>query len=180
MNELEERMFRLSEALCGLEPENASRLRLALKFSREEQILDQMRETHKLLKDAQLSQGRDRNQGTDRQARTPAQPALGRRPRLPAQARPAPPDARNPQPARAHRQGRTSRARLVPLCHRARQTLGTFQYPPPRPGGDRPRSRGDPRRLPRTLPRARRNPPRTPVPRSGEREVKAPKCRQPA
>ncbi len=55
MNELEERMFRLSEALRGLEPENASRLRLALQFSREEQILDQMRETHKLLKDAQLS-----------------------------------------------------------------------------------------------------------------------------
>jgi len=55
MNELEERMFRLSEALRGLEPENASRLRLALKFSREEQILEQMRETHKLLKDAQLS-----------------------------------------------------------------------------------------------------------------------------
>ena len=32
----------------------AVRLRLALKFSREEQILDQMRETHKLLKDAQI------------------------------------------------------------------------------------------------------------------------------
>jgi hypothetical protein len=55
LSELEERMFRLSEALLGLEPENASRLRLALKFSREEQILEQMRETHKLLKDAQLS-----------------------------------------------------------------------------------------------------------------------------
>ncbi len=55
MNELEERMFRLSEALRGLEPENASRLRLALKFSREEQILEQMRENFKLLKDAQLS-----------------------------------------------------------------------------------------------------------------------------
>jgi hypothetical protein len=55
MNELEERMFRLSEALRGLEPENAARLRLALKFSREEQILEQMRETHKLLKEAQLS-----------------------------------------------------------------------------------------------------------------------------
>jgi hypothetical protein len=54
MTELEERMFRLSEALRGLEPENASRLRLALKFSREEQILDQMRETQKLLKDAQV------------------------------------------------------------------------------------------------------------------------------
>ncbi len=55
MNELEERMFRLSEALAGLEPENSARLRLALKFSREEQILDQMRETFKLMKDAQLS-----------------------------------------------------------------------------------------------------------------------------
>ena len=55
MTELEERMFRLSEALRGLEPENASRLRLALKFSREELILEQMKETHKLLKDAQLA-----------------------------------------------------------------------------------------------------------------------------
>ena len=55
MTELEERMFRLSEALASLEPENASRLRLALKFSREELILEQMRETHKLLKDVQLT-----------------------------------------------------------------------------------------------------------------------------
>lgn len=55
MTELEERMFRLSEALRGLEPENASRLRLALKFSREELILEQMRETHKMLKDTQLT-----------------------------------------------------------------------------------------------------------------------------
>jgi hypothetical protein len=55
MTELEERMFRLSEALRGLEPENASRLRLALKFSREELILEQMRDTHKMLKEAQLS-----------------------------------------------------------------------------------------------------------------------------
>jgi len=55
MTELEERMFRLSEALRGLEPENASRLRLALKFSREELILEQMRETHKMLKDTQLN-----------------------------------------------------------------------------------------------------------------------------
>ncbi len=55
MTELEERMFRLAEALRGLEPENASRLRLALKFSREELILQQMRDTRTLLKDAQLS-----------------------------------------------------------------------------------------------------------------------------
>lgn len=55
MTELEERMFRLSEALRSLEPENASRLTLALKFSREELILHQMKQTQKLLKDAQLS-----------------------------------------------------------------------------------------------------------------------------
>ncbi|MGC8642494.1 MAG: DUF4175 family protein, partial [Isosphaeraceae bacterium] len=55
MTELEERMFRLSEALRGLEPENASRLRLALKFSREELILEQMRDTHKMLKQARLA-----------------------------------------------------------------------------------------------------------------------------
>ena len=55
MTELEERMFRLSEALRSLEPENASRLRLALKFSREELILQQMKESQKLMKEAQLS-----------------------------------------------------------------------------------------------------------------------------
>ncbi len=55
MTELEERMFRLSEALRSLEPENASRLRLALKFSREELVLQQMKETQKLMKEAQLS-----------------------------------------------------------------------------------------------------------------------------
>ena len=55
MTELEERMFRLAEALRGLEPENASRLGLALKFSREELILNQMKQTSKMLRDAQLS-----------------------------------------------------------------------------------------------------------------------------
>ncbi len=55
MTELEERMFRLSEALKSLEPENASRLSLALKFSREELILHQMQSAQKVLKDAQLN-----------------------------------------------------------------------------------------------------------------------------
>ncbi len=55
MTELEERMFRLSEALRGLEPENAARLGLALKFSREELILGQMKQTNQLLKEAQLA-----------------------------------------------------------------------------------------------------------------------------
>ncbi|HWE39333.1 MAG TPA: DUF4175 domain-containing protein [Isosphaeraceae bacterium] len=55
MTELEERMFRLSEALRSLEPENASRLRLALNFSREELILQQMKEAQKLLTEAQLA-----------------------------------------------------------------------------------------------------------------------------
>jgi hypothetical protein len=56
MTELEERMFRLSEALQSLEPENSSRLKLALNFSREELILLQMKETQKLLKGAELNQ----------------------------------------------------------------------------------------------------------------------------
>src|SRR4051812_24822738 len=55
MNELEERMSRLAEALRSLEPENASRLKLALNFSREELILLQMKETQRLLKDAELN-----------------------------------------------------------------------------------------------------------------------------
>src|SRR5262249_48241823 len=46
---------RLSEALRSLEPENAARLSLALKFSREELILHQMKETQKLMREAQLS-----------------------------------------------------------------------------------------------------------------------------
>ena len=78
MNELEDRMFRLSEALRGLEPENASRLRLALKFSREEQILEQMRENAQVAQGRAAQQGRDRDEGADRQARAPAQPAPGR------------------------------------------------------------------------------------------------------
>ena len=49
MTELEERMYRLSEALKALEPENSSRLMLGLKFAREELILHQMKETQKLL-----------------------------------------------------------------------------------------------------------------------------------
>lgn len=49
MTELEERMFRLSEALKQMEPESASRLMLGLKFAREELILHQMKEAQKLL-----------------------------------------------------------------------------------------------------------------------------------
>lgn len=49
MTELEQRMFRLSEALKALEPENSSRLLLGLKFAREELILHQMKETQQML-----------------------------------------------------------------------------------------------------------------------------------
>lgn len=49
MAELEQRMFRLSEGLKKLEPENASRLMLGLKYAREELILHQMRETQAAL-----------------------------------------------------------------------------------------------------------------------------------
>jgi hypothetical protein len=44
MSELEERMFRLSDALKQLEPENASRLLIGLKYAREELIQLQMKE----------------------------------------------------------------------------------------------------------------------------------------
>ena len=146
MNELEERMFRLSEALRGLEPENASRLRLALKFSREEQILEQMRETHKLLKDAQLSKAETEVERADRQARAPPQPAAGRRPRLPAQA------------ARL-RQMRETLGRLERIVKEERRELGWSRFaveqrqtpgatlqPPARPRGTGPRPAGRDRR----------------------------------
>ena len=55
MTELEERMFRLSEAIRQLEPENSSRLLLGLKYAREELILHQMKETQDLL--AKMSLG---------------------------------------------------------------------------------------------------------------------------
>jgi hypothetical protein len=55
MNELEERMFRLADALKQLEPENSSRLMLALRNAREELILHQMKETQELLKKLELA-----------------------------------------------------------------------------------------------------------------------------
>lgn len=54
--ELEERIFRLSEALKQLEPENASRLLLALKFAREELIRLQMQQTQELLDKLKLGE----------------------------------------------------------------------------------------------------------------------------
>lgn len=49
MLELEERMYRLSEALKTLEPENASRLLIGLKYAREELIQLQMKEIQSAL-----------------------------------------------------------------------------------------------------------------------------------
>lgn len=49
MKELEERMFRLSDALKTMEPENASRLLIGLKYSREELIQLQMKEVQSSL-----------------------------------------------------------------------------------------------------------------------------------
>src|SRR4029079_3518945 len=49
MSELEQRMFRLSEDLKRLEPENSSRLMLGLKYAREELIRHQMKETQQAL-----------------------------------------------------------------------------------------------------------------------------------
>jgi hypothetical protein len=49
MSELEQRMFRLSEALKKLEPENSSRLMVGLKYAREELILHRMKEAQEAL-----------------------------------------------------------------------------------------------------------------------------------
>ena len=49
MSELEQRMFRLSEALRKLEPENSSRLIIGWKYARQELILHEMKEVQQAL-----------------------------------------------------------------------------------------------------------------------------------
>ena len=156
MTELEERMFRLSEALRGLEPENASRLRLALKFSREELILEPDEGDAEAPEGRPAQQGRDRGPRAAGEARTPPQPAAGRGPRLPAQAGAAPPDARDARPARADHQGRAARAGLVAVRHRAAEGPGAADGPPARPRGARPRPEGRDRRHQGRCPEGRR------------------------
>ena len=56
MTELEQRMFRLSETLKPLEPENSSRLMLGVKFAREELIVHQMQQIQKQLRAASLAE----------------------------------------------------------------------------------------------------------------------------
>ena len=167
MNELEERMFRLSEALRGLEPENASRLRLALKFSREEQILEQMRETHKLLKDAQLSK-----------AETEAKELIAKlehlRTLLLAE------DLDFQLKLARLRQMRETLGQLERIVKEERrelgwsrfameqaQTPGAVHHPPARPGGARPRPAGRDRRHQEHVKERRRSRRRTPGRRSG-------------
>jgi hypothetical protein len=52
MTELEQRMFRLSEALKKVEPENSSRLMSGVKYARNELILHQMQEIQEILNKA--------------------------------------------------------------------------------------------------------------------------------
>ncbi len=56
MTELEQRMFRLSETLKPLEPENASRLMLGVKFAREELIVYQMKQIQEQMRAASLAE----------------------------------------------------------------------------------------------------------------------------
>ena len=56
MRELEDRMFRLADSLQSQEPENSSRLRLGLKYSRDELIHHQMIELQKVLVKLDLSE----------------------------------------------------------------------------------------------------------------------------
>jgi hypothetical protein len=62
MTELEERMFRLSEALKQLEPENSSRLMSGVKYARDELILHEMQEIQAILNksDYKLASGQEK------------------------------------------------------------------------------------------------------------------------
>lgn len=60
MSELEERMFRLSEAIKALEPENSSRLMMGLRFAREQLIVHQMKEVEQELARLALSDAANR------------------------------------------------------------------------------------------------------------------------
>ncbi len=62
MHELERRMFRLSETLKSLEPENSSRLMLGLKYAREELILHRMGELQQQLSSLTLKGAVDEQQ----------------------------------------------------------------------------------------------------------------------
>ncbi len=62
MHELERRMFRLSETLKSLEPENSSRLMLGLKYAREELILHRMSELQQQLSSLTLKGAVDEQQ----------------------------------------------------------------------------------------------------------------------
>ena len=62
MTELEERMFRLSEALKQLEPENSSKLMSGVKYARDELILHEMQEIQAILNksDYKLASGQEK------------------------------------------------------------------------------------------------------------------------
>ena len=59
MTELEERMFRLAEALKQMEPESSSRLMLGLKFSREELLVHRMQQLVDVLAESELDDAID-------------------------------------------------------------------------------------------------------------------------
>ncbi len=162
MNELEDRMFRLSEALRGLEPENASRLRLALKFSREEQILEQMRETFKLLKDAQLSKAETETKELIAKLEHLRNLLLAEDLDFQLKLARLRRDARNDGPARPGPQGRAVRTRLVALRLGAAEATGEHRHPPARTrrGSTRPASRD--RRHQEPVPRRQRGSERRP------------------
>ena len=63
MTELEERMYRLSEALKRLEPENSSRLMSGVKYARAELIQHEMQEIEKILNksDYKLASGQEKD-----------------------------------------------------------------------------------------------------------------------
>ena len=134
MTELEGRMFRLSEALRS--PGAGERVAPAAGAEVLAGGIDPPADEGDAgaPQGGAARQGRDGGPGVIGEARTPPQPPARRGPRLPDEARQAPPDARGPRPARPDHQGREARAGLVTLGHRAAEGTRTSSARNARPG----------------------------------------------
>ena len=69
MQELQERMFHLAELTKQAEPDNSTRLVLALRKAREQLIVEEMREILERARQERPLEGDRRHQGSARQAR---------------------------------------------------------------------------------------------------------------
>ncbi len=131
MSELEQRMFRLSEALKKLEPENSSRLMVGLKYAREELILHRMKRKPQEALGEVESQGRGRRtEGTAGSSRTIATVAALGRSRFRNADRAVASHPRHAAQARRRDQGGESRREIVEALRRQGKGTGrTGQLP---------------------------------------------------